>query len=295
MAKNIKDTLKEGTKDLLPEEALNEIEQFFNEAIEEKASLQVEAALVKQDEDHAGKVQNLLEAVDNDHSSKLQRIVEAINENHAEKLKKIVNKFKVSLNEEASEFKGGLVDNMSNYLDLYLEKSFPADMLEEAVNNKRSDNILAEVRKLLAVDMALAKNEIRDAIVDGKSQINEASSKLDEVEKQNTALKDEVESLRSEAILEKLSANLPEHKKKYINKVLTGKKAEFITENFEYTLDLFDKDQETKKETLVAEAKAQVKGNVDAVIEEEAQPESTEQIVDDDPMFNQYMGELGKY
>ena len=49
-------------------------------------------------------------------------------------------------------------------------------MLEEAVNNKRSANILAEVRKLLAVDMALAKNEIRDAIVDGKADAVLAAS-----------------------------------------------------------------------------------------------------------------------
>ena len=206
MAKNIKDTLKEGTKDLLSEEALNEIEQFFNEAVDERATLHVEAALVKQDEDHASKVQHLLEAIDTDHSSKLQRIVEAVNENHTEKLKKVVNRFKVSLNEEATEFKGSLVDDMSNYLDLYLEKTFPGDMLEEAINNKRAGNVLSEVRKLLAVDMALAKNEIRDAVLDGRNQINEASQKLDEVEKENVELKQNLEGIKSSAILNKLSA-----------------------------------------------------------------------------------------
>ena len=296
MAKDIKETLKEGTKDLLSEDALNEIEQFFNAAVEERSGLHVEAALAKQDEDHATKVGHLLEAIDDDHTKKLKRIVEAINENHTQKLKKVVDRFKVSLNEEANEFKGSVVSNMSNYLDLYLEKVFPADMLEEALNNKRANNVLAEVRKLLAVDMALAKNEIRDAIVDGKDQINEASQKLDQVEKENETLKGQLESIKSQAVLEKLSSNLPDHKKKYVQKVLNGKKAEFITENFEYTLDLFDKEQETQNEVLVEEAKTQVKGNVDAVVEEvQVESVQTEQPVDKDPLFNTYMGELGKY
>ena len=56
MAKTITDVLKEQTKDILSEETLSEIETVFNEAIEAKAQLQVEAALVQQDEDHAAKV-----------------------------------------------------------------------------------------------------------------------------------------------------------------------------------------------------------------------------------------------
>ncbi len=53
MAKDIKETLKEGTEGILSEEVLNEIEAAFNDAVSQKALLQVEAALVQQDEDHA--------------------------------------------------------------------------------------------------------------------------------------------------------------------------------------------------------------------------------------------------
>ncbi len=52
---DIKKQLKKVTKELLSEEALNEIQLSFERAVEEKAKLNVAAALVKQDEDYAFK------------------------------------------------------------------------------------------------------------------------------------------------------------------------------------------------------------------------------------------------
>ena len=75
MSDNIKETLKTTAKDILSEDALGEIEEQFNAAVEQKASLQVEAALAKQDEDHADNVQKLLEAIDTDHCKKLEKII----------------------------------------------------------------------------------------------------------------------------------------------------------------------------------------------------------------------------
>ena len=81
MAKTITDILKEQTKDILSEEVLGEIETAFNEAIEQRSNLHAEAALAQQDDNHATKVQELLEAIDTDHTAKLDRIVEAITSN----------------------------------------------------------------------------------------------------------------------------------------------------------------------------------------------------------------------
>ena len=172
---DIKQALKEGTDGIVSEEVLNEIEQAFNTAVEEKASLQVEAALVQQDEEHATKVQQLLEAIDDDHTEKMNRVVSAINENHSQKLQMVLEKVNQDLNESAGGFKQNLVENVSNYLDLYLEETFPADTLQEAVDNKRAHSVLGEMRKMLAVDMALATDSIKDAVKDGKTQIDVAN------------------------------------------------------------------------------------------------------------------------
>jgi hypothetical protein len=131
---------------------------------------------------------------------------------------------------------------MSNYLDLYLEKTFPADSLQEAVSNKKATSMLGEMRKMLGVDMALAKGEIKDAIMDGKVQIDEAHKQLADVAGRNDELENALRSVKSALVLDRLSTNLPEVKKNYAKKVLSGKDEQFIMENFDYTIDLFDKE-----------------------------------------------------
>tara|TARA_Y100000310_G_C20529396_1_gene737669 strand:- start:43 stop:936 length:894 start_codon:yes stop_codon:yes gene_type:complete len=297
MANDIKQTLKEGTDGVLSEEVLNEIEQVFNEAVEERSTLRVEAALVQQDDDHAGKVQQLLEAIDTDHTAKMKRIVKAVNENHAHKLKLILTKFNNDLNCEAAGFKNSLVENVSNYLDLYLEETFPADTLQEAVNNKRANSVLSEMRKMLAVDMAMSKDSIKEAVKDGKIQIDEANSQLETVTSENSQLRGALTEVKATLLLDKMSQDLPEVKKNYINRVLGDKDEQFITENFNYTLQLFDKEAERKTEEMAKEARKDVRGKVDPVITEQVDVVNEPAVQPDKPapIFNQYMGELGKY
>tara|TARA_Y100000310_G_scaffold345541_1_gene466267 strand:- start:4393 stop:5274 length:882 start_codon:yes stop_codon:yes gene_type:complete len=291
---NITDTLKEQFKDLLTDESFNEIEKVFNEAVEQRAALTTKSALVKQDEDHAGKVHTLLEAIDDDHTKKLDRIVEAVTENHTAKLRAIILKYEGELQGDATLYKESLINNISNYLDLYIEKTYPQDMLEEAVKNKKFEQLVTEMRNVLGVDMALAKESIKDAILDGKLQISETTSKLEEASKENVNLKQELNHAQRELTLDNLTKDLPEIKKNYVQKVLGNKDVEFINENFQYTLDLFDKDTETELETLTEEAKNDVQGTVDPVVQEEVVTEQNNN--DDDPaMWSGYMNELGKY
>ena len=167
---NITDILQEKAQDILTEETLQQIEEAFNE----KVKLHVEAALVKQDDEYATKLEHLLEAIDHDHSNKLDKVVEAIDKNHSDKLIKLVEKYSKALTTEANDFKGDIVNKVSKYLDIYLEKLVPQKSINEAVKNKRSAKMLSEMRKVLAVDAALQKQAIKDAIVDGKTRIDES-------------------------------------------------------------------------------------------------------------------------
>lgn len=293
---NIKDTLKDSTKDLLSEDALNEIESVFNEAVNAKAELQVEAALVQQDEDHAKKVQTLLEAIDDDHTKKLENIVQAVNENHTRKLQAVIKKYQGVINEEAGDFKNSLIGTISNYLEVYLEQTFPQDMLEEAVNNKRAESVLSEVRKLLGVDLALAKDTIRDAIADGKKQIVESTSKSDELQKENVELKAKLSHIEAEKTLTDLSKDLSSEKQAYVARVLSNKNAEFIKENFDYTVKLFDKEQEQELEQITEEATKQVAtGDVETMVESVEVTSEVPVEKEQNTWRDSYMGELGKY
>ena len=168
----ITEQLKKVASDVLSEEVLSEIEAAFNESVQTKADqlaqLRVDKALVEQDEEHAIKLEKLLEAIDKDHTSKLNKVVEAIDKNHTTKLKSIVERFKTEIDGDAKMFKEGLVTNISDYLDLYIEKNLPAEEIKEAVKNKHAIGILENLRKSLSIDKIMATESVREAVIDGK-------------------------------------------------------------------------------------------------------------------------------
>lgn len=291
---NISSVLREATKDILTEDVLKEIEAAFNSTVNERVQLHVEKALSEQDADYSKKLETLVEAIDTDHTDKLKKVVEAIDADRAEKLKTVVEKYETALNNEAAAFKSSMVDKVSKFLDLYIDEKLPTTAINEAVKNKRAVGLLEELRKVLSVDMVLAKDNIRDAIVDGKTKIDEAASQLEAANKQVTKLTEENLKLTSKIVLEEKISNLDEDEKTYMKKMLNGKSAEFIKENFDYTLNLFEKTEEERLSNLKTEAVTEsVSTTVDRPIIEEkvSEPVNEEKA----PSFGLYMNELKKY
>lgn len=287
---DIKTILKEATQDLLSDEVLKEIENAFNTSVNEKVQLHVTKALTEQDEDYAKKLENLLEAIDADHTLKLQKVVEAIDANHAEKLKNIVQKYSKVIKEEASKFKNDTINNISTYLEAYIDETIPAEEIKDAVKNKRAFEILGQIRNILGVDAALAKESVREAVIDGKNQINEASKKLEAVTKELAAAKAQLAAREAELTLEKKTVGLTPRKRDYVNKVMSGKSAQFITENIDYALSLFDKTEKERLQNIKEEAVTEATATqIDRpVVEESVQVEEKAQM-------NPYLAELSKY
>jgi len=288
---NITDILQEKAQDILTEDTLQQIEEAFNK----KVQLHVEAALVKQDDEYAAKLEHLLEAIDLDHSKKLDKVVEAIDKNHAEKMIAVVEKYSKALTTEAAEFKNDIVNKVSKYLDIYLEKLVPQKSINEAVKNKRANKMLSEMRKVLAVDAALQKQAIKDAIVDGKSRIDESTAQVDEMGATLDKLAKENAVLKARLTLESKCSDLSEDKAAFCKKVLTGKSAKFINENFDYTLKMFDKNHEEHLEVLHEQAKRQNSVSKDVDRPTQVLKESRQPVKEENPYFNAYLGELNKY
>lgn len=287
---DIKSILKEATQDLLTDEVLKEIENAFNTSVSEKVQLHVTKALTEQDEDYSKKLETLLEAIDADHTLKLQKVVEAIDANHAEKLKAVVEKYAKVIKEEAAKFKDETINNISTYLEAYLDETIPAEEVKDAVKNRRAFDVLDQIRNILGVDAALAKDSVREAVIDGKNQINEASKKLEAVTKELAAAKAQLAARDAELALEKKTVGLAPRKRDYINKVMSGKSATFITENIDYALSLFDKTEKERLQNIKEEAVTEATATqVDRpVVEESVQVEEKAQM-------NPYLAELSKY
>ena len=200
--------LPESVKEVLTEESITAIET----AIKDKVTLSVESALASQDELYAEKLEELIKSIDKDHTSKLTRVVEAVDKNNATKLAKVITKYEKELNDSAAEFKTTLVESISDYLEEYIDEAIPADAILEATQNRTAMEVLTNLRKVLAVDSTLMSESVKDAIIDGKQQIDDLASKLEKVEKENALLKEAYNKTKAELVLESRTAKLPEKK-----------------------------------------------------------------------------------
>ena len=277
----------ETLKDLTPE-SMTEIQNAINSKVQDKVKIHVEKALAEQDELYSKKLSQLLEAIDADHSTKLEKVVEAVDADRAQKLMLVIKKYENLLTEDANNFKSQLVESISDYLDAYLEEAVPADEIKEAVRNKKAITVLENLRSHLAVDAALQKESIKEAILDGRNQINEASNKLESIVAENATLQYELNAIKANLVIEQRTQNLDEQQKKYIKKVFSNKSPEFIKENFDYTLKLFDKKSNNRLEYLKEEALTE-SSNVDRVVFEHS--ETINESVETSP----YLKELSKY
>ena len=282
---SISKILKEATNGAVDETVLSEIESAFEKRLTEKTQLHVDKALLEQDELYTSKLEQLLEAIDTDHSEKLNKVVEAIEVDRAAKLKAVVSKYESVLTEDAKVFKEELVESIPSHLDAYLQETIPAADIQEAVKNKKAIKVLEGIRNHLAVDGALQKESIKDAVIDGHNQINEATTKLESALQEKSVIEEELNTIKSNLLIEQKTANLDERSAKYIKKMFEGKPSEFITENFDYTLKLFNKKEDSRLEGLKVEAlKETVK--VDRVIKEKVETPN---------LPSPYLTELSKY
>jgi len=290
MSKNVVDVLKEATKDILSEQTLNEIQQAFEASVDEKVKIHVEKALIEQDEDHSKKLESLVEAIDKDHVAKLNKVVAAIDENHSGKLQSIVEKYQSALSNEAKSFKSETINDISTYLEAYLDEVVPAEDIKKAVTNRRAVDVLGKVRNLLAIDAATAQESIREAVMDGKKQLDEARKELESAKERSVVLEKELNQAKASLLLEQKTRDLPENKKKYIAKLLGNKDVEFIKENYDYTLKLFNNTEEERLSNIRDEAVEQTE-TVDRVIEEAAEKPASE----NDNSTSGYLNELGRW
>ena len=279
-------------KDLIPqnvlsEESVNAIENAFKD----KLNLHVESALAKQDELYASKLQSLLEAINKDHSEKLVKVVEAIDKNNSAKLINIVKKYETELNESAVNFKNQIVNNISTYLEAYIDEAIPAEAIEEATKNKQALAVLEGLRKTLAVDSALMKESIKDAVVEGKQQIEEATEKATALQTENAKLKKQIDDMNKNLFIESSVAKMTPSKKEYIKKILSDKDLKFVKENFDYVSKLYDKREAEQIETIKEQAFSNrtVKSDAPKIVNENNNSKSNA-----NPLISSYLGQLGK-
>jgi len=246
-------------KSILSEEVALAIAEAFEHAVDEKVdsklTLEVESALNKQDEEHASKLEKLLEAIDADHSDKLKKVVEAINENHTAKLENLVGFYRKALNEKAENFSKKVVNELSNFMDVYLEKAIPQQQLEEAVSNTSARKQIEKIKEIISFDPSTLNEDVKSLISQGKEKIDELHNQLNQSYKENIELNEQLDQVKASLILEKKTSKMPTSKKEYVFKLLNDKTPDYIEENFKFVVEMFEREENESTNKLVEEAK----------------------------------------
>jgi hypothetical protein len=287
--------LKEATQGILTDETLSQIQEAFDGAVNERVKIHVEKALMEQDVEYTAKAEQLLEAIDADHSKKLKRVVEAVDTNNAAKLQMVVNRYQSIIKEQANQFKSDLVNKISDYIDIFIESKIPQKSINEAVKNQKARIILNNLRESLAINAALMSDSLKDALIDGKTQIDESKTALKSAQEEVKTLRESVEKTKAALVLEQKTAHLNPKKKEYALRVFEGKSPKFIVENIDYTLSLFDKKEEERLETLKEEAFESRKVKSDRIVIEEDTQEEISNSENNFSHVRNYLNELGKY
>lgn len=272
---NVKSILSEKFEDLISEETLNTIQEAFEKAVDEKAqgkiqletenlklkldehyTAKLEEVIEKIDADHTGKLAKLVEAIDTDHAVKLQKLVQSIDKKHTGMLKQVVEKYETELSEKASEFQSRIVEEVSNYMDLYLEKAIPAEQISEAVENIRAAKQIEQIRQIVGISEEFVDNEIKEALLDGKKTIDSLRAELNSVLKENVDLSHKADKAQALVLLEQKTADMPSAKKSFVTKLLGNKNPQYIEENFSYVVDMFEKESQEELEVLKESVKS---------------------------------------
>ena len=287
MKKNLKNLFTEEVQKILSEDSLNAIEKAFNE----KVQLNVEAALLEQDDVYAEKLKILITKLDADRTGKMKRLIEAVDKSNASKLIKIVKLYEREFKVDARKFKRQLVESISAYLEEYLSESVKPEDISQAVKNKTAYNVLENLRKVLAVDSVMMTESVQEAVIDGKTQITKLQKENLELKKQFKALYELNQKTEVSVLLESKITKFPEAKRNFVKKALEDKSTKFIEENFDYTVRLFDKQEKSKLQTLKEDALNRREVKPDFVA-----PPKSEKVVTEDVnnLNNEYLKVLSR-
>ena len=258
----IESLLNEEVKSILTEESLNAIQEAFDS----KVTLEVESALAAQDKEHGERLVKLINDIDKDRATKMKNLVEAVDRKHASQLLKLVKMFEKDQVKDAKAFKKMVVESVDAFLDEFLNETISKEDLEQAVKNKTAFKVLENMRSVLSVDAGMVKESVQSVFLEGKKEHDKVLSENKELKKQFKALYEQYQQTERNMLLETKISKFSPEKQKFIRKALGDKTVEFINENFDYTLRIFDKKEKETLKTLKEEALANRVNKPDVVI-----------------------------
>lgn len=292
MLTELKSIFESVDKEILSEDTLkaisNLVEEKVNSKVEERVSLELESAVKTQYEKFKVVSEKAIAAIDADHTEKIKNVVSKILESNDEKLLQVHEGYKKIIKETASKHRDSIIESVSEFLDMYISKNLPMEEIQKAAKNQYALKAVEEARKILGVDDRYIQNNIKEALVDGKRQ-------MDTLVKENTELKKAKLVAESKKVLAEKTANLPVETARFVRSRLEGKNAEFIKENFQYVVDMFSRQEKKEKKAALLNENKQFNVDRNRVADEilkNTEVRTTNNVNHNNPMEDVYLSGL---
>jgi len=255
------DMLKELGEDIFTEELRTKITEMYDaavsESVKQQVGLVVDSELEKIDEEHAKQLEGLLESIDQKHLEQMESLVESIDQNYTNKLVTLAEAYENELKDGANTLRESLARNISNYLDVYLDKAFPADTVKEAVENTKAARMVAKIMDVVGIDPEYMSESVKDAIAESKTSVDVLSKQLEDATKKNSLLVEEITKLKTSLVLEQKIQGFNQTKRDYIKRRLQNKSLEEIEENYKFVLEMYERDELDKRDAVRARTETQ--------------------------------------
>lgn len=261
VGQEIKQALGEG---IISDELAERITAMFNEAVERQVDARVGMAvdneLEKMDESHAEMLQKLMDSMDRDHTAKMKGLLEAMDRNYSKKLIAVAEKYERELHESASALQDDMNQRISTFLEMYLDKTFPKDMLVEACNNTRAAHQLAKIRDLVGMDASFIDSSVKEAIREAHDKMEAMNATINEKDATIKSLTEAKEASDAQLMLERKTIGLSPDKRDFVKARFNGRSVQDIEANFDYVLEMYNKNERDRRES--ARAASIVESNV---------------------------------
>lgn len=293
MLNELKTIFEKVDSDILSEDVLKSltslIEGKISKKVEERSTLEVESALKLQLEKFEKASGVVIQRIDEDHLGKIRQVVEHLNKSHTDKLIQIKEGYEKIIKETAVSNRDSIVEGINDFIDMYIEQNLPREQIAEAARNQFAMKQIDEARRILGIDDKFIKNNVKEALVDGKRQV-------DKLIKENTDLKRHRIVEESNNILSKKVSNLPANVAKFVRSRLEGKSPEFIKENFQYVIDLYKRSQKQEKTAALINENKNLNVDrtrvADEILKEQKEIRTSNQSNPNNPMEDMYLDGL---
>lgn len=242
---NITDLLPEAIKVALSEESLSVINKEFETLVESKvneriniATAAAEAAL---DEEVNKRCTELVHKIEEAHKIGLERVYTYLTEKNQKNERLIRNFYKKQIGKEAEAFRKRLCENVARAIDERIDKLVPYNEVKAAVKNETAMRVLESFKGILNINEATVQKEIREAVLDGKAMLKEATDKAESLAAQNDKLQKQIDEMAESYAFEKNISQLDEDAKNFVIRFAKKAGIGYANENMEYLRNLHGK------------------------------------------------------